>query len=270
MANYSFDIQKRKLSFDFIAGREMPIEHIIPKEPEEQFFVYVDFADAPFKTDETISSYSVVAKKASGADVSYVLLDLDSVELDDDKTELKVKVRAGTEDDGPYTVTFKVITSLNNNYLETIKIYVKSKAIRTETGIPSDATGVDEYMKLLKTEAKTIGTGGGGDANTCVYASGANEVKRAGTASQAAARAIGVITSAYAAADTKEVVAQGEIQSDDFSFSAAQKNLYVKSDGTLTETAPTVGSGEWLGYVGYTLGIDRAMIDPAPETVTQM
>jgi len=270
VANYSFNIQKRKFSFDFIAGREMPVEHICPKEPEEQFFLYMDFETAPFETDETISSYSIVAKTSDGTDASYVLLDQDSIELDNDKTELKVMVRAGTEDDGPYTVTFKVITSLNNSYFETIKVYVKSKAPRTETGIPDGAAGEDSYMKQLKTELKTIGTGGGGVANTCVYASGANEVKRAGTASQAAARVIGVIASAYEAADGKEVVVRGEIQSDDFSFSAQQKNLYVKSDGTLTETAPTAGSGEWLGYVGYTLGTDRAMIDPAPETVTQM
>jgi len=270
VAKYSFDIQKRKISFDFIVGREMPIENIIGKEPEEQFFIDVNFEDAPFETGETISSYSVVAKDSDGTDVSYVFLDLDSIELESDETTLKVRVRAGTEDDGPYTVTFKVITSLSNVYLETIKIYVKSKAIRTETGIPATATGKDDYMKLVKTKVKTIGTDGGGNANTCVYASGNNEVKRASTASEDEARVIGVITSNYAAADTKEVVVFGEIRSDDFDFSAEQKNLYVDANGELTEDAPGVGSNEWLGYVGYTLGTNSFMVNPTPETVTQM
>lgn len=96
----------------------------ISKQSWEEFTIAGDFTDQA-DTGELASlvGSSVVAEDKDGNDVSATLLDQGTIAVDG--TQLRILLRAGTEDLSPYKVTFKIQTSLNNKWEIDVKVRIK-------------------------------------------------------------------------------------------------------------------------------------------------
>lgn len=103
----------------------MFVPEIFEKQPWEEFSIWGDFINNA-ATGETakLSSSSVIAEDKDGIDVSITVLDQAAIAVSG--TQLKVKVRAGTANVSPYKITFKIGTSLENQWEVDVMMKIKS------------------------------------------------------------------------------------------------------------------------------------------------
>ena len=92
------------------------------KQPYEEFTVSMDFS-ANFAGGETISSQTVSVKNKSKTDVSLVVTNQATVI--NSGGLVKVLVRAGTEADSFYQITFRCVTSLSHKWEQEVQMIVR-------------------------------------------------------------------------------------------------------------------------------------------------
>ena len=87
----------------------------IRKQSYEEFTIAGDFVDQAESGELAVLAGSVVlATDKEGVDVGATLLD--QVTKAVDGTQLRIKLRAGSETASPYKITFKITTTLDNKW----------------------------------------------------------------------------------------------------------------------------------------------------------
>lgn len=96
----------------------------IRKQAYEEFTIAGDFvAQAESGETAVLLGSEVLAEDKDGADVGTTLLDQATKAIDG--TQLRIKLRAGTEDKSPYKITFKIVTSSDNKWEIDVSCRVK-------------------------------------------------------------------------------------------------------------------------------------------------
>lgn len=93
------------------------------KQSYESFIISANFENN-MATGETLvlASCSVSAVDTNGNDVSTTVLDQTSIAVSG--TKLQVRVRAGVEGSSPYKITFKVVTSIPNQWEKDVQMTI--------------------------------------------------------------------------------------------------------------------------------------------------
>jgi hypothetical protein len=96
----------------------------IKKQSYEEFTIAGDFVDQAEPGENAVLLGSeVLAEDKDGTDVGTTLLDQTTKAVS--STQLRIKLRAGTEDKSPYKITFKIVTSAGNRWEIDVSCRVK-------------------------------------------------------------------------------------------------------------------------------------------------
>jgi len=109
--------------FEYDLGGIMTLGYFT-KQNSETFFISADFTDV-LETGETITvgSSSAVAEDSTGTVATSDVIEAGSLAVSG--SQLKVKVKAGTEALSPYKITFKAVTSLNNIWEKDVEMGIR-------------------------------------------------------------------------------------------------------------------------------------------------
>jgi len=96
----------------------------IVKQIWEEFTIAGDFTDQA-STGETavLSGSEVAVEDKDGTDVSTTLLDQSTIAVDG--TQLLIRLRAGINTASPYKVTFRILTSLGNQWEIDVSVRIR-------------------------------------------------------------------------------------------------------------------------------------------------
>jgi hypothetical protein len=107
--------------------------NIVTKQPYESFLIGSSIYDVQ-EVGEVVDlgNSTATAVDKDGTDVSTTFLDQSTLALDDDASGgtnnvLKIRIRSGTENGSPYTVTFKMQTSRANKYEVDVTVRVEEE-----------------------------------------------------------------------------------------------------------------------------------------------
>lgn len=94
------------------------------KQPYEAFGIDGDFVNV-LETGETLilGSSSVTAQDKDGNDMTNTVLDQSTIAVDG--TKLKIRCQAGIPAESPYKITFRTVTSLDNQFEVDVNMKVK-------------------------------------------------------------------------------------------------------------------------------------------------
>lgn len=107
------------------------------KQPYEKFFIGVDFTLALEETEDIdLGSSAVTAVDKDGDDATSIIIESGSKQIDtaepedvpytpQDDAMLSARVQGGIEDDSPYKLTYRIVTTAGNQYEKDVKLKVK-------------------------------------------------------------------------------------------------------------------------------------------------
>lgn len=131
----------------------------------------------------------------------------------------------------------------------------------------SDFINPERLRKLTGT--KTAGAGGIA-AYDCVYASGEETILPADASAKSTAMVVALAEFAIAEGTGGEVSYGGEIENLSWSWSGANKKIYLnEATHKISESYPTT-LAKWIICLGVTLGTTRILFEPQRMLVTEV
>lgn len=124
--------------------------------------------------------------------------------------------------------------------------------------------------KVKELEGEETAGVGGIAAWDCVYSSADDLVLPADASAKLTAMVIGISPVAIAAGVKGRIIYGGEVENPSWSFSGANKKLYLKeSTSKVSESYPTTG-GKWIICLGVTKSATRFQFAPERMLVTEV